>query len=152
MKEKIYVGADHAGFKLKEKMKEFLEEDYEVEDMGNTKYDEKDDYVDYGYKVAKKVAESKKDEKGIIFCGTGEGMAIAANKVKGVRAVAVNNLKDAELTRKHNNANVLCLSGWELSEEKAKEITDTWLKTKFSKAKRHKRRINKIKKIERDEL
>lgn len=144
---KVYVGADHAGFKLKEYLKKFLNsKKYEVKDEGNTRLDPKDDYPDFASKVAKKVANSK--DKGIIVCGSAEGICIAANKVKGIRAVPVWTLKNAKLSREHNDANVLCLSGWELGQKKAEKITLTWLSTPFSGEPRHKRRIKKISEME----
>lgn len=151
--KKIYLGADHAGFKLKEQIKKYLEkscpreggEGYKIFDCGALKYNKKDDYPDFAEKVAKKVA---KDGWGILVCGSSHGVCIAANKLKGARAVAVSNVQDAKLTREHNDANILCLSGWNLTLEKAKKIINIWLKTEFSKEKRHKRRIEKIKKIE----
>lgn len=162
---KLYLGADHGGFMLKEKIKLFLKKKgHSFEDMGNKKFVKTDDYPDYGYKVAKKVARekeaaankvrmvssSKKEEeaKGILFCGSAEGICIAANKVKGIRAVAVWSARDAKLSRKHNDANILCLSGWHLAPKKAEKIIIAWLKTEFIKEPRHIRRINKIKKIE----
>ena len=157
MAKVIYVGADHAGFALKEKMKNYLGKlGYKVVDKGNFVYDKDDDYPDFGYKVAKAVSKSK--NKGILFCGSGQGVCIAANKVKGIRAVMAWDKKTARLGSEHSDANILCLpggkirkkvSGLGLSEKKAKEIIKAWLGTKFSKAKRHIRRINKIKKIER---
>jgi len=155
-KKIIYVGADHAGFYLKEKMVDYLKKlGYIVDDFGNWEYDKNDDYPDFGYKVAKAVSEKK--SRGVLFCGSAEGVCIVANKVKGIRAVSVWDKKIAKLSRTHNDANVLCLSGGEikgkvpglgLSEKKAKEIIKVWLETKFSGAKRHVRRLNKIKKIE----
>ncbi len=146
MAEVIYVGADHAGFALKEKMKVFLKKlNYKVVDKGNLVYDKNDDYPDFALKVAKAVGKNK----GILFCGSAEGMCIAANKVKGIRAVAVGNINLAKKTRTHNDANILCLSGWYIKPDLAKKIIKTWLGTRFSKAKRHVRRLNKIKKIER---
>lgn len=154
MNKKIYLGADHAGFALKEKIKSWLKARRAAfEDLGNMVYDKNDDYPDFAGKVAKIVV--KKKTKGILFCGSAEGMAMAANKVKGVRAVAVWDKKIAELSRKHNDANVLCLAGGGmlkpipgLSLEKAKEIISVWLRTPFSGEARHKRRIEKIKQIE----
>ena len=144
---KIYVGSDHAGFKLKENLKPFLKRlGYSVEDVGNLVLDPKDDYPDFAFPLAKKVGRSK--NKGILFCGSSQGVCIAANKVKGVRAVAVNNAFDAKMSREHNDANVLCLSGWKTSQTTAKNILRTWLKTRFSSAKRHVRRVNKIKRFE----
>ncbi|MBW3021066.1 RpiB/LacA/LacB family sugar-phosphate isomerase, partial [Candidatus Woesearchaeota archaeon] len=81
----------------------------------------------------------------ILLCGSSHGMCIAANKTKGIRAVSVNNVKDAKLTRLHNDANVLCLSGWNTSRRKSIKILKTWLNTNFSNEERHKRRIAKIK-------
>jgi len=146
--KKIYIGADHAGFKLKEAIKKFLtSKKISFEDLGNREYDKKDDYPDFGFKVAERVA--KENTLGILFCGSGQGVCIAANKVKGIRAVFVNNLKDAKSTREHNNANVLCLSGENTPTSKAKEIITTWLKTPASSEARHVRRVNKIKNYER---
>lgn len=154
--KKIYLGADHAGFALKEKVKQWLtEKKTAFEDLGNLIYDKNDDYPDFAEKVARKVV--REGTKGILFCGSAEGMAMAANKVKGVRAVAVWDKKIAELSRKHNDANVLCLAGGGmlkpipgLSLEKAKVIISVWLKMQFRGEVRHKRRIEKIKKIEKN--
>ena len=144
----IYVGADHAGFKLKEKIKPYLEKlGYQVKDFGNWVFDKKDDYPDFAHKVALAVKKTK--NPGILFCGSSEGMCIAANKVKGIRAVSIDSVKLAKKTRTDDDANVLCLSGWYLKPDLAKKIIKVWLGTKFSKAKRHVRRLNKIKRIER---
>lgn len=146
MSKKVVIGADHAGYKLKESLKGFLRrQGYQVVDKGNTKYNPTDDYPDYAAKVARAV---KNNIKGILVCGSAEGISIAANKIKGIRAVPVWTLKNAKLSREHNDANVLCLSGWELSNKKAEQITLTWLKTEFTNEPRHVRRINKIKKLE----
>lgn len=146
----IYIGADHAGFKLKEYVKIFLEnKKYKVVDVGAYKLIKDDDYPEYAFKVAEKV--SKTNNRGILVCGSAEGICIAANKVKGVRAVPVWNMINAGLTREHNDANVLCLAGGDmlkpingLSKQQAEKIILTWLKTKFSEEKRHKRRIKQI--------
>ncbi|MEM4263337.1 MAG: ribose 5-phosphate isomerase B [Candidatus Woesearchaeota archaeon] len=149
---KIYLGADHAGFKLKEAVKNYLKkEKHDITDKGNTKLVMTDDYPDYAYKVAKAVAESKGKAMGILFCGSSHGICIAANKVKGIRAVAVANERDAKLTREHNDANVLCLSGWNTPPAKAKKIIRVWLKTEFTYEPRHVRRIKKILLIEQHE-
>ena len=147
---KIFVGSDHAGFKLKENLKPYLEKlGYEVEDVGNTKFVKNDDYPTFAFRLGKKVARVKsKGSLGILFCGSSHGMSIAANKVRGVRAVSVNNVGDARKTREHNDANVLALSGWNLSQVKARNILKAWLNTTFSKAKRHRRRVGKIKRFE----
>lgn len=146
----IYLGSDHAGFKLKQQVKKYLDkEKIKYEDLGNLKYDKNDDYPDYGYKVAKAVAKDEKS-KGILVCGSSYGVCIVANKIKGVRAVSIANVRDAKLSREHNNANVLCLSGWNTKLKDAQKIINTWLKTNFSKAKRHQRRVKKINKIDKN--
>ena len=148
----IYLGADHAGFKLKELIKKYLQtQELAFQDLGNFKFKKNDDYPDFGYKVAKTVAKTK-GSKGILVCGSSYGVCIVANKVKGIRAVSIGSVKDAKLSREHNDANILCLSGWGLKTDLAKKILKTWLNTFFSGAKRHQRRVNKIKKIENKEL
>lgn len=141
----IYLGADHAGLKLKEQIKKYLEKKYKVFDLGAFKFEKADDYPDFAAKVAKKVSAGG---TGLLFCGSSHGVCIAANKIQGIRAVAVSNIRDAKLTREHNNANVLCLSGWNLKLDVAKKIVDVWLKTEFSGEERHVRRLEKIKKLE----
>ncbi|MFH1376887.1 MAG: ribose 5-phosphate isomerase B [Candidatus Woesearchaeota archaeon] len=146
--KKIYIGSDHAGFILKNSIKTHLtNKKHKFIDLGNLKYEKEDDYPDYAEEVAKKVAKEK--TKGILICGSSHGVCIAANKIKGIRAVAINNTKDAKITREHNDANILCLSEWHLKEKEVGKIIDVWLKTNFRKDKRHIRRINKIKKLER---
>lgn len=140
---KAYIGSDHAGFRLKQAVKNWLKN---YEDLGAFSYDKNDDYPVFAAKVGKKVA--KANSKGVLLCGSGHGMCIAANKIKGIRAVAVNNAFDAKITRQHNDANILCLSGWKMSNAKARKIINVFLKTKFSNAARHKRRINLIKRYE----
>ncbi len=142
----IHLGADHAGFWLKEHLKKILEQKgYDVADHGAKKFIQTDDYPDYAAKVAKAV---QKRGKGILICGSAEGVCIAANKFKGIRAVAVWNLKNARLSRQHNDANILCLSGWQMSKKEAEKITKTWLNTHFTNEPRHKRRIQKIRRLE----
>jgi len=146
----IYLGSDHAGFKLKQAIKKFLDDEgYKYEDLGNLKLDEKDDYPDYGARVAAGVAVNSKNNKGILICGSAEGMSMVANKFRGVRAAVVCDGKTAKLSREHNNANVLSLSGWELPETKAKKIVKAWLETKFAGG-RHAKRLKKIEQIERE--
>lgn len=145
--KRVVLGADHAGFKLKEKIKKDLERENFVEDLGAYKFKKDDDYVDYAVKVARAIGRS--DERfGILICGSSLGMCIAANKIKGVRAVSASDIKEAKLARQHNDANILCLSGWNLSEARAMKIVNVFLETKFSNASRHKRRIAKIAKLE----
>lgn len=137
----IHLGADHAGFQLKEKLKKVLAKKYAVKDHGALRFDKDDDYPDFAAKVARAV---QKGGKGVLICGSAEGICIAANKFKKIRAVAVWTLENARLSRAHNDANVLCLSGWQLTPAKAEKIALTWLSTPFSGAERHKRRIAKL--------
>ncbi len=143
---KIYIGSDHAGFKLKEKLKPFLIK-YKVQDLGNLIYNKNDDYPVYGLKVAKAVSKNK-NSIGILVCGSGQGVAIAANKVKGIRAAVAENVRDAFLAKNDDNVNVICLPGRYTKLILAKKIINKFLETKFSKAKRFTRRVNEIKKIE----
>ncbi len=144
----IYLGADHRGFKVKEEIKKYLDKlGYLFEDLGNKIFDPEDDYPDFTERVARKVSQNPKN-KGILFCGSAIGMAIFANKFKGVRAAQCFNEKMAELSRSHNDANILCLSADFLPSARIKRIVKTWLKTEFSKEERHKKRLAKIKKYE----
>lgn len=146
----LYIGADHAGFKLKEAVKKYLAaQKIKFEDLGALKLDPKDDYPDFGGRVARQVAALPRKNKGILVCGSAEGMAMVANKFKGVRAAVVENEKVAKLSREHNDANVLSISGWELSETKVKRIVKAWLSAKFSGG-RHVRRLKKIEQIEKE--
>lgn len=148
--KKIYLGADHAGFELKEKIKIWLEaEGISYDDCGNTKYDKDDDYPDFAEKVALKVV--KNHGLGVLVCGSAEGICIAANKVKGVRAVNPHDILQAKLSREHNDANILCLAGGGtlqpipgMSLSKAKKMIFAFLNMPFSGAERHQRRIRKI--------
>ncbi len=144
----IYIGADHAGFNLKERIKEWLDKKHiPYIDVGNYQLKPKDDYPDFAIPLAKKVVTNK--SVGILVCGSAQGMCIAANKIKGVRAVIPYNLKEARLSKEHNNANVMCLSGWFTHLHKAKRMIEIFLSTPFSKEPRHVRRVEKIKKLER---
>jgi ribose 5-phosphate isomerase B len=145
----IFITSDHAGFDAKEKLKKYLSKKrYEIKDLGPEEYLEQDDYPDYVKMASKEILRNRMN-KGIFICGAGHGMCIAANKIKGIYASVCWDKKSARYAREHNNANVLCIAARFLSEKKINEITETWLKTKFSKAARHTRRLNKIKKIER---
>ena len=150
---KIYLGADHAGFELKEKLKVWLKaEGHTVLDEGAFELDPNDDYPDFIKIVAKQVA-SDTSSRGIILGGSGQGEAICANRFAGVRAAVYYGLPRAELgngqdiitlSREHNNANVLSLGARFMDEEEAKRVVKLWLKTKFSGEERHERRIKKI--------
>ncbi len=148
----IYLGSDHAGFKLKEQIKKTLDKKkLKYEDLGNLKFQEGDDYPQYAYKVAKAVAKDK-NAKGVLICGTSYGMCIVANKVKGARAVSVKTPQEAVEIRKHNNANIMCLPGWGFTGSKAQKVLDKFLNTKFEDKTRRIRRLNEIKKIENKEF
>ncbi len=146
--EKIAIGSDHGGFDLKNFIKEHLEfQGYEVEDFGT--YDKTScDYPDFAYPVAKAVAENKYD-KGIVICGTGIGVSIVANKVKGVRCALVHDCFSAQATRLHNDTNVLAMGERVIGKGLAKEIVDIWLNTEFEGG-RHKNRVDKIKNVEQE--
>ena len=141
---KIALASDHAGFELKEAIKEFLTE-HELTDFG-THSTESMDYPDTGFKAAEAVARGE-CERGILICGSGLGMSIVANKVKGIRAALCNSVELARLSRKHNDANILVLQGRFISKYLARDIIKVWLSTNFSEG-RHIQRIEKIKKYE----
>ena len=146
---KIALGADHAGFPLKEKIKQWLtEEGQQVDDKGTLSNDSVD-YPDFARKVGEEVA-AKKVDRGILVCGSGIGMSIAANKVPGVRAANAHTVSEAQMSREHNDANVLTLGARTLNESEAHSILDTWLRTKFAGG-RHQRRVDKISQIEKEE-
>ena len=145
----VALGADHGGFCLKEAVKKYLDEKgIEYIDYGCYS-EESVDYAVYAKKVADDVANGK-CEKGILCCGTGIGISIAANKVKGIRAAVVTNEFCAEMTRRHNDANILAMGGRVIDPESAVRFTDIFLNTEFEGG-RHLRRINQISKIENGE-
>ena len=149
---KIYVGSDHAGFEFKEKIKSYLTKDgYILNDMGPYEYDKDDDYPDFALRVAGNVS-THKDSIGILICGTGAGMAIVANKVKGVRAAEVYDLYSAKMSREHNNANIISLRARDFNFAKIKKIVNAWLKAEFPGEERHERRIRKIIHFENEHL
>jgi len=139
----IAIGCDHGGFELKQEVIKYLKEkNFEYEDMGCYNTDSVD-YPEYGRAVANAVASGKCD-KGIVICGTGIGISIAANKVKGIRCALCTDCFMAEATRLHNDANMLALGGRVVGAGLAVKIVDTFLNTEFSNDERHIRRIAKI--------
>ncbi|MEI6580691.1 MAG: RpiB/LacA/LacB family sugar-phosphate isomerase [bacterium] len=161
---KIYIGSDHTGFELKEKIKKYLSDlglGYELEDKGAFTYNKDDDYPDFIRPVAEAVT-SEKESFGIILGGSGQGEAMCANKTKGIRAAVFYGQKEAlgevdisgkkssdtfeivELEREHNNANILSIGVRFVTEDEAKFACELFLRTKFSGEERHIRRINKI--------
>ena len=154
---KIYIGADHAGFELKETLKKFLLElGHEVEDKGAFKYEPEDDYPDFILPVAKAVEQSQGAKvRGIVIGGSGQGEAMCANRVKGVRAAVYygGDFEIVRLSRAHNNANVLALGARMMDDELAKKAVKLWLETPFDggpaspdggQGGRHERRISKL--------
>lgn len=143
---KIALGCDHAAYELKAKVKAHIEaKGYEVRDFGT--FDEASvDYPDYAFFVGKAVVNGE-CERGILLCGTGIGIGIAANKIPGVRAALCHDLFSAEACRQHNNANILTMGARVVDPELALQITDIWLTTEFEGG-RHQRRIDKITSIE----
>lgn len=139
---KIAMACDHGGLELKESIKKYLEEQgIEVLDLGTNTTDSVD-YPEYGKACGEAVA-SGKVQRGIVCCGTGIGISIAANKVKGVRCALCTDAHMAEMTRKHNDANILAMGGRIIDIETAKNITQTWLDTEFEGG-RHQRRIDML--------
>lgn len=152
---KIALASDHGGFSLKQEVLRYLKEEAKapkgpllgltVEDLGSFS-DDSVDYPDYAGLVAEKVSRKEVD-RGILLCGTGVGMAITANKFKGVRAAAITDLFSAQMAREHNDVNVLCLGGRVVASPLAKELVAVFLKTTFAGG-RHEKRVGKIKKFE----
>jgi ribose 5-phosphate isomerase B len=143
---KISLGADHAGFELKDQISRYLQQEgFEVQDEG-TNSAESVDYPDFARSVAHDVMQGRAD-RGILVCGTGIGMAISANKVAGIRAANVHSRYDAQMSREHNDANVLTLGARILKPEDALAIVDTWLSTAFAGG-RHQRRVDKMMSME----
>lgn len=138
--EKIFIASDHAAFEQKEMLKNYLMKKYEVIDLGTNGPDSVH-YPEFGKKLATEVL--KKDGIGIAMCGSGIGISIQVNRYKGIRGGLVNDVNDAEMTKKHNNANILCMAGRKHSDEKIKEMTDTWLNTEFEGG-RHQTRIEML--------
>src|SRR3989344_7243629 len=140
----IYIATDHAGFELKEKIKEFLlESGQRVKDFGAHKFDADDDYPDFVHLAAKAVSKNPRESLGIILGGSGEGEAMVANRYRNVRAAVYygGDKKIITLSREHNNANILSLGARFLTEKEALAAVALWLKTSFSKKERHTRRI-----------
>lgn len=140
---KIALGSDHAGFYLKEELGKFLSElGYQVVNVGSFDPNSDDDYPDYAFEVGQMVA-SKKAKVGVLVCGTGIGVSIAANKVKGIRAAVCHDVSSARLAREHNDANIICFGARLIGSQTAKDAAQEFLKMKFQRG-RHLRRINKI--------
>lgn len=145
---KLAIGADHAGFELKETLKkELVADGYEIQDLGAHSYDALDDYPDSAEAVARAVAEGQA-ERGLVICGSGVGASIAANKVRGARAAVATESYSARQGVEHDDVNILVLGGRVTGIEVAREAMHAFLGATFSGEERHVRRLNKVKKIE----
>lgn len=142
----VYLASDHAGFHLKAKVMAHLSKaDYQVEDVGDRVLDPADDYPQFAYAAVTKVLGSEDaNARAILICGSGQGMCIAANRVRGIRASLCWDESGAKETRNDNDSNVLCIPARVLETDEALRIIDTWLTTPFSNAARHKRRLREI--------
>ena len=148
MNSYLYIGADHAGWEYKKTLKAHLTaRGFEMIDLGNDHLNDDDDYPDFSYPVAQKVADDPL-ARGILLCSNAQGVCIVANKVRGVRAVTGFDEKVAVTSRTDDDSNILCLPARHLTEEQALRITDIWLQTAFSRDERHVRRLQKLADIE----
>ncbi len=147
----IYIGADHRGFELKEKLKEFFDEmSFDYEDMGAFHSDPADDYPEFASKVAKSIVDQ--EDRGIVICGSGVGVDEVANKVSGIRCGLAINKDQIRAARHDDDINVLALAADHTSEEDAKEIVKIFLDTEFSSEDRYKRRIHQMEDLENEEF
>ena len=145
---KVYLASDHAGFELKNKVKDYLSsQNYEVEDMGDFTPDPSDDYPEFIGKAAEKVSEDP-SSRAIVFGKSGSGEEIVANKFKNIRAILGFSKENVVLARQHNDANILSLGSEFVDGEKAIELVKIFLETPFSNEDRHKRRIEEIRRLE----
>jgi len=145
----LYLGADHRGYNLKEKIKDWLLSQNQVfEDLGIFQPDLEDDYPDFGEKVGRAVSTSLEGKRGIALCGSGAGICVAANKIRGIRAALAVSPEMARVIRNDDDINILCLASDFTDEETAIRIVEIFLKTPFGGQERHKRRIEKIKNLE----
>jgi ribose 5-phosphate isomerase B len=141
---KIFIGADHNGFELKEKLEQYLRAaGHEVVDKGDESLNKDDDFPMYAAKVSSEVLATD-GSLGILLCGSGQGVCMAANRHKGIRASLVWDNDEAKSSRNDDDANILCLPARKLDYEKAKDLVDTWLRTPFAGAERFKRRIKQL--------
>lgn len=148
----IYIGSDHRGFELKKKIKEKLQaHNYQFEDVGANEFNPNDDYTDFAIRTAEKVAENQ-ENYGVLLCGSGVGVCIASNKVKGIRAALIDNLEIVKKSREDDDINILCLPADFIDENLAWEIIEIFLNTEFIANEKHLRRIEKIKTYENNSL
>ncbi len=143
---RIYLGTDHNGFQLKQGLKDFLTRlGHEVIDEGDQELNPDDDYPQFASKVVSKLlADKDTDTKGILLCGSGQGMCMAANRYKGIRASLVWDVESAQASRNDDDSNILCLPARVIKEKDAENIVNVWLKTPFANAARFNRRISEM--------
>jgi len=145
----IYIGADHRGFELKDKLNNFLKlRGYTVVDLGDDKYNENNDYPLFAIRVAKQVSQEFETAKGILICGSGVGMSVVANKFMHIRAVLASSPDQAYDSRNEDDTNILALGANYLDEDSAKKIVLTWLETPYAGEGRFQRRIEEISRLE----
>ncbi|HEY2004021.1 MAG TPA: RpiB/LacA/LacB family sugar-phosphate isomerase [Candidatus Saccharimonadia bacterium] len=145
---KIFLGADHAGYELKNQLKEHLiHNGYEVEDVGAKTLDDDDDYPRYAYALAAKILGADEDDRGVLICGSGQGMSMAANRVNGVRAALAWNADSAKAARADDNSNVLVLPARFVAEEAALDMVDAWLATEFKSDPKYLRRLDELEEL-----
>lgn len=143
----IYIGSDHRGFWLKSKLVEFLRNNgFDAKDVGNFEYDQKDDYPDIAKKSVKFILKNK-NSRGILICGSGAGVCIAANRLRKIRAVETHDSRIAKASRRDDDTNILCLGADFIEEKEAQKVVLDWLGEKFEKTERRVRRIKKLDKI-----
>jgi len=141
----IYIGADHRGYDIKEKIKLYLkDQELEYEDLGNFKYEKNDDFPEFANLVVEKVLEDPERNRGILICGSGVGMDMAANRNKNIRSALAMTPEIAIASRKSDNTNVLSLGADFIGEKKVEEIIEAWLGASFSGEERHQRRLTRI--------
>lgn len=145
----IYIGADHRGYELKGKIKEFLKlRGYTVVDLGDEQYNEKNDYPFFAIRVAQKVSRESETARGILICGSGVGMSVVANKFLHIRAALVSSPDQAYDSRNEDDSNILALGSNYLDEEAAKKIVLTWIETPYAGEERFQRRIEEVSRLE----
>ncbi len=148
---KIYIASDHAGYETKEYLKNYFENrNIPYKDLGTDSDEKKADYPLYAERVAERVVEEE-GARGVLTCGTGIGMTIVANKIKGVRAAFAFDKYSARKAREHNNSNILVLRGRNFSKKKNRELVEEWLNTEFSSEERHRRRVEEIEELEKNQ-
>lgn len=147
----IYIGADHRGWELKAKIARWLKgRGYDFEDLGAFEYDRDDDYVDFAVEVAQKVAQNPERHWGILVCGSGVGMCVAANKVKGIRCGLGFEVDQVNQARKDDNINVLSIASDNIDEEKTLKLAEQFLETEFVESDKYLRRIEKVRRYEQE--